>query len=375
MRKIRVAIAGAGLIAVRKHIPAWRYNRDKAEVVAVCDLKVENAQKAAALLKGATAYDDLSRMLAREKPDVIDICTPPQTHAAVAIQAMELGCHALIEKPLALNLADCDAMINAARDHGVKACVIHSALFYPPLIKAQQLVARGAIGAFRGMRIMLSTPTSYMTSQKEHWAHNLPGGVLGETGPHAVYMTLAFVNPIRDVFVYAKKLLNYDWASFDDYRIELIGDQGICSVTLAYATQQWVARVEILGEDGILLADLEGMSLVLYRRRELTPVAIACSLLSESCQTVRNLFRNGIQLATGSLASTHEVIVRGFAESVLRGGELPVTLEAGREAVKALTMIIDRLSQTPKERPELAGQTTISGNVNQPVVREMTPKA
>ncbi|MFN2500332.1 MAG: hypothetical protein ABR557_14730, partial [Pyrinomonadaceae bacterium] len=47
------------------------------------------------------------------------------------------------------------------------------------------------------MRIMLSTPTDYMTSREDHWAHKLPGGVIGESGPHIVYMTLAFINPIR----------------------------------------------------------------------------------------------------------------------------------------------------------------------------------
>ena len=148
----------------------------------------------------------------------------------------------------------------------VKVCVAHSDLFYYPFIEARKLVREGAIGTFRGMRIFLSTPTDYITSKPDHWANKLPGGVFGESGPHIIYMTLAFINPVHKVFVNAMKLMDYPWSPFEDYRIELIGEKAASSVTMNYATKQWMARAEILGEDATLMIDLEAMSLVKYRR-------------------------------------------------------------------------------------------------------------
>src|SRR5439155_20102565 len=99
----------------------------------------------------------------------------------------------------------------------------------------------------------------------------------------------------------------------DDYRIDILGENGISSITLSYATQQWMARVDILGEDGALLLDLEGMNLITYRRRALTPVAIGRSVLRESAQLLGSLFRNGLRSVTGTLHSTHEIIIGRFA--------------------------------------------------------------
>jgi len=116
--------------------------------------------------------------------------------------------------------------------------------------EARKLVREGAIGKFRGLQISLSTPTDYITSRPDHWANKLPGGVFGESGPHVIYMTLAFINPVQKVSVEAKKLMEYPWSPFEDYRIELIGETAISSIKMMYATKQWMARVEIMGEEG-----------------------------------------------------------------------------------------------------------------------------
>jgi predicted dehydrogenase len=84
---------------------------------------------------------------------------------------------------MATSVAECDEIIAAADKANRCVSVAHSDLFYPSFTKAQQMVESGAIGKFRGMRIFLSTPIDYITSKPDHWAHKLPGGVLGETGP------------------------------------------------------------------------------------------------------------------------------------------------------------------------------------------------
>ena len=343
MSTLKAVIVGSGLIAGLKHIPAFKKHKGKVRLVALCDLNREAASKLAAQHGIPQVYDNVEDMLAKEKPDVVDICTPPKTHARVAVQAMRAGCHVLIEKPMAQTLEECDEIVAVARENIVKVCLAHSDLFYYPFIQARELVNRGDIGTFRGMRISLSTPTAYITSKPDHWANKLPGGVIGETGPHIVYMTLAFINPIRDVSVRAMKLMDYPWSPFEDYRIELIGDRALSSVSLSYATKQWMARVEILGEDATLLLDLEAMSLVKYRRERLRPSAIGFSLLSEAGQLLKSLTASGMRYATGSLRTTHDFIIEGFADSIINGTESPVPAEDGRESVRVLNMIVAAL--------------------------------
>ena len=349
MAKLKAVIVGTGLIARKKHIPSFKKHKGKVELVALCDLNQEAAQKLAADFQIPKVYSDLAEMIAKEKPDMVDICTPPQTHVRLAVEAMKAGCNVLIEKPMALTVEECDTIVNVSRECNVKVCVGHSDLFYYPFMEAREQVARGTIGEFRGMRIFLSTPTNYMTSQKDHWAHKLPGGVIGETGPHVVYMTLAFINPVRRVSVDAMKILDFPWSRYDDYRINLVGDHAISSVTLSYATDQWAARLDILGSRGILTLDLEGMYLINNRRPTLKPVPVAMSLLSESGQIVQNLFSKGMRVATGRYDNTHDIIVERFADSLINGTESPVTAEEGREAVRVLNMIVEKLNEAESQ--------------------------
>jgi predicted dehydrogenase len=344
MNTLKAVIIGSGLIAKLKHIPAFHKHRGKVHLAAICDVNIEGAREAAAAFGIPSAYADVGEMLAKEKPDLVDICTPPKTHAKLAIQAIQAGSNVLIEKPMAQSLEECDAIIAAARENNVKVCVAHSDLFYYPFIEARKLVREGAIGTFRGMRIFLSTPTDYITSKPDHWANKLPGGVFGESGPHIVYMTLAFINPVHSISVNAMKLMDYAWSPFEDYRIDLIGEKAASSVTMNYATDQWMARVEILGEDATLMVDLEAMSLVKYRRKELKPVPIGMSILSESGQLLKNLAKNGFRYASGSLRSTHDFIIDGFVDSIINRTDSPVPAEEGRESVRVQNMIVEKLT-------------------------------
>ncbi len=351
MKKLQAVIIGSGLIAKLKHIPAFQRHSGKVHLAAVCDVNLESAQKVAAAHGIPAAYGNIAEMLAKEKPDIVDICTPPKTHAPIAIQAAQSGANLLIEKPMAMSVEECDAIIAAATASNVKVCLAHSDLFYYPFIEARKLVREGVIGEFRGMNIFLSTPTDYITSKPDHWAHKLPGGVIGETGPHIVYMTLAFINPISEVSVHAKKLLNYPWSRFEDYRIVLAGEKAVSSTTLSYASNQWMARVEIIGEKAILLVDLEAMSLVVYRRDKLKPATIGMSVLQECKDLIGSLIKAGGRYATKSLRSTHDFIIEGFADSILNGSEPPVIAAEGRESVRVLGIISKQLDEMSQPKP------------------------
>lgn len=349
---LRAALVGTGLIATQKHLPAWKRVRELANLVALCDTDLQRAQEVAQRFGVPKIYTDLQILLNEERPDILDICTPPQTHALLAQQGLRAGAHVLVEKPMATSTEECDAMIALAEEMDRSICVAHSDLFYPAFTTMRQLVDRGAIGELRGMHIYLSTPVDYITSKPHHWANHLPGGVIGETGPHVVYMTLAFINPIADVQVRATKLLpEYPWSPFEDYRLTLRGERAVSGVTLTYATNQWAAQVHVWGSRGAVQADLQSQGVAHVGRTELTARAVGLSTMLGAAQMTSGMLRAGMRRTVGRLPSTHEVLTRAFCRSVQEGTAPPVTAQEGRESIRVMDAIVSCLEENTPSAP------------------------
>jgi predicted dehydrogenase len=341
---LKAAIIGTGLIAKTKHIPSFKKLKNKMALTAVCDVNLDAARQVAAEFGIPNAYADMNEMLAKEKPDMVDICTPPKTHVSIAVEGMKSKANVFIEKPMALSLEECDQILHAENENGVQVCVGHSDLFYYPFIEARKLVNEGAIGEFRGMRIFLSTPVNYITSKPDHWANKLPGGVIGETGPHIIYMTLAFINPIKNVSIDAMKLLpEYPWSPFEDYRINLIGDKTASSVYLTYTSDQWAANIDIVGSKDIIRIDLEGMYLLRSKRPNLGRITVGKSVISESVAKLSDVVTNGIRVITRNYMTTHDLLLSNFADSINSGSPSPVPASEGRESVRVLGVLTDKL--------------------------------
>lgn len=342
---MRVGIIGSGFIAKQKHLPAWKKVGREAQVVALSDPNVAQAEELARAYGIAGIYKDYRQMLESEQLDVVDICSPPRTHAELAIGSLKAGAHALIEKPMAINTEECDQILAVAQENGRKICVAHSDLFYPSFLKAREIVKQGSIGDFGGMRIFLSTPVDYITSKPDHWAHRLPGGVIGETGPHVIYMALAFINPIQKVRVDARKQLNqFPWSPYEDYRLDLMGENATCSVALTYATNRWAVQLDLWGSEGHLKFDLETQTLVVHGRSDLKPMTLGISAVKEAGQMLGGTLGTSLSYLTGKFENTHERLVREFVESIRSGSPTPVPPEEGREAVRVMDLLVSQLA-------------------------------
>ncbi len=342
---LRAAIVGTGLIATQKHLPAWRRMTPAARMIALCDVDLRRGRQVAAQFDIPRVYTDMRELLATEQPDVVDICTPPKTHADIAIQVLESGAHVLVEKPMAISVDECDAMIDTAETANRQICVAHSDLFYPSFVKMREIVRSGAVGEFRGMHISLSTPVHYITSRPDHWANKLPGGVFGETGPHVVYMTLAFINPILQVQAHGAKLLSeFSWSPFEDYRVILVGKHAVSSVALTYATDQWAAEVSVWGSSGRVVADLESQGVIHTKRSALTPQSVGMSTVTAAAQMTTHMLASGLKRASGRMETTHGVLIREFCRSILEGTSPPVTAQEGRESIRVMDSIVQQLT-------------------------------
>lgn len=147
----RVAIVGFGFMG-RMHYGNWKKMKG-AKVVALCDRDVSQftAPLTFGNIAGADAttdfgdtviYDDFDRMLAEAKPDVISLTLPTTLHVPLTIKALQAGVSVLCEKPMALNAADCDKMIKAAKKapNGAKLMIAQCLRFWPCYAYLKRLV-------------------------------------------------------------------------------------------------------------------------------------------------------------------------------------------------------------------------------------------
>lgn len=349
MNKIKVGIVGCGFVASKWHIPSFQRLKNNTIVQAVCDLNPSLAASIAEKFNVPKSYSNVSEMLQKEGLDIIDICTPPRTHATFAIEAMERNCDVLLEKPMAMTLSECDEMIRISQKNGSKLCVIHNELFRPPMIRARKMVEQGAIGKALGMQWCRLTHREEYLAKENHWIHKLPGGILGETGPHGVYTSLAFLKKIKNVEIAAKSNLKYPWAGFDYFDIILEGEEMISNVVISHASDNYVADVTIFGTEGILKVDMQSMLLMHYQIRETKPISLALSSLKPVRQVVGGVISNAAKMLfsrnTIMQVDGHATEIEQFVDSVLNDKQPPVTGEEGRETIRVLGLLVEKLDQ------------------------------
>lgn len=150
---IQVGIIGMGFMG-GVHLRNWQAV-DRAKVIAVCDANpIANVAKAGNLdfdeeelnLDGIEIYTDAAEMLANENLDAVSIALPTHLHKVISIQCLEAGVHVLCEKPMALSVPDCDAMIAAATQAGKHLMVAHCLRFWPEYVWTKQAVESGKYG-------------------------------------------------------------------------------------------------------------------------------------------------------------------------------------------------------------------------------------
>jgi len=340
---MRVGIIGCGHVS-QAHIP--HIHRLKGvEIVGVCDTSKEKAQEIAHQFGIRHVYQKASDLLEDRRPDVVHILTPPQTHKELSIQAMEAGCHVLVEKPMALNVKEADEMIAASRHHGVTLGICHNYLFEPAVMEAKELVARGAIGKVVAVEIFwgFSHGWNFVRYRKAQWIYDLPGGFFHENAPHIVYLQMEFLKSLKVVFVTAKRMGNDLPLLLDELRVLFDGELGLGSLSISVSTKPYLRFLSIYGTDMTIQVDLTNNTLVRFRRNR---PGKGSKNIDHSLQLLSKTVSNSIQNLWDQRTSGHRILIEKFYKSLLKGTEPPVTGEDGRAVVAVLDQIWAELGRS-----------------------------
>ena len=128
-KKFRIGIIGCGGIC-QTHMEAYSHI-PQAEIVACCDILPERLERMKEKWGIEKGYLDWKDMLKKEKLDAVDICTPNGVHCAPVVDACNMGLHAMVEKPMAMNPAECEKMIAAAKKNNVQLAVGFQYRYHP----------------------------------------------------------------------------------------------------------------------------------------------------------------------------------------------------------------------------------------------------
>lgn len=143
---LKVAIIGTGNISP-SHINAYLANPDRCKIVHLVDIYPEKAEaKAKDFSLDATVHDSHKALLGRDDIDLVSICTPPYTHAEIAIDFLKDNKSVIIEKPMASSLEECDAVLSAAKESKGTLSVIAQNRFRTPIMNLKKTLDTGLIG-------------------------------------------------------------------------------------------------------------------------------------------------------------------------------------------------------------------------------------
>lgn len=188
METIRWGVIGCGDVA-RKRVAAAIRNEPRSRLVAACrrdETRLTEFCDRFQIERSSTRADDL---LADPALDAVYLATPVREHRPHALAAAESGKHVLVEKPMALSVAECDEMIEACRAANVKLGVAYYRRFYPLVQRIEELLAAGEIGTPLAVSAVTSTQIPTEPAEEGSWRivpDQAGGGALMDIGSHRI---------------------------------------------------------------------------------------------------------------------------------------------------------------------------------------------
>jgi predicted dehydrogenase len=256
---LRAAVIGCGTIA-HEHL-AFMARSSRARLVALCDRSVALAQAARDHYVPAPIYTDAAAMLAEERPDVVHVLTPPQTHGLLVRQALAAGAHVICEKPMTGTADETAALLGAAADAGRVLVESRNLLFNDPVIALLETVRAGRLGAIRECDVLLQLDFLAGPFGDENLAGpgvELPAGAVHDFLPHLVYLfqTLTGASEARAVQGRLENLSGNRRAGFDF--LDALIDAGEVRGRLRVATdvEPSAFRVAVRGSQASVETDL-----------------------------------------------------------------------------------------------------------------------
>ena len=322
---VRFGLIGCGRVAPR-HAQSL-IQLPETQIVSVADIREDRARRFSAEY-GAQAYTDYHDMLARPDIDAVTVCVPSGLHAQVAIDVLQAGKHVLVEKPIALNLADADRMIATARKAGLRLGVVLQNRYNSPVQQVRTLIDQGRLGKLYlgSVCVRWYRPQSYY-EDGWHGTLSMDGGALMNQSIHHLDALQWFMGPVASVYAYTATLAHT--MESEDVGVAVVRFRSGALATIEGSTLTWPQNLEgsvaVFGEHGSVKVGGTALSRITLWK-------------------VDGELEREAEILTGQRVDpptvygySHREVIHDFARALLDGRE-PST--PGPEALKSLALVL-----------------------------------
>jgi predicted dehydrogenase/nucleoside-diphosphate-sugar epimerase len=342
----RVGVVGAGYVA-NHHLRALR-DLPCVELVGIFDQDASRAEQMATKYGVAGVYRSLEEMRAA-KPDVIHILTPPASHCALSLAALDMDCHVFVEKPMADSTAECDAMIERARERGRVLSVNHSARFDPVVLQASELVREGACGDILAVHFIRSSDYPPYAGGPLPAPYSQGSYPFRDLGVHGLYLMELFLGPVRRLDVSWSGTGRDPLLALDEWRAQLWADKGTGYMFLSWNTRPIQNELWIQGTRGLIHVDC------FLQTCEVSKTLPGPKQIGFVWNGAANAARrtwmvpwNMVRFATGSLKPSPGIYrgVQDFYHALAANKPVPVSPEEGR---RMIALVCDSVTAADRE--------------------------
>ena len=256
---LRGGIIGLGNVALDVHVPGWA-RRDDVEIVAVSDVARERRPMAARLVPGARWHDSPDSLLASERLDFIDICTPPSSHAGLIERALTSGLHVLCEKPLVCSREDLARVRGLAADTGRVLHTVHNWHHAPIIRQTSALLDRKAVGQITSIvwETLRTAPAAVRDGEGANWRLDPArggGGILTDHGWHVFYLLQTWIREAPTSVSARLETRRHVTPVEDTATVRVTFPSGVADVFLTWAAASRQNRVVLEGTEGRIELD------------------------------------------------------------------------------------------------------------------------
>ena len=335
---LKVAIVGCGKIA-DSHAAQIQRIAD-CEIVGVCDREPLMARQLYERFPIKGHYNDVGRLLAATRPDVVHITAPPASHFELARTCLEHGAHVYVEKPFTLNLGEAECLIALAKERTLKITAGHDDQFSHVARRMRALVRSGYLGDgpfhIESCHCYDLGAPGYATAllrDKQHWVRRLPGKLLHNVISHGIARIAEFLTSdrprvIAHGFVSPRLRSVGETEIIDELRV-IISDEQQTTAYFTFSSQMRPSLHQlrlygsknglILDQDQEILIRLPGKRFKSYAETFVSPVLEARQQLANVFGNLNTFLKRDFQVKSGM-----KFLIESFYRSILRGTPMPL---------------------------------------------------
>ena len=240
-QSLNFILIGCGRIAQRHAEQIKNYGLLKA----VCDIIPEKANVFAQKYQ-CSVYTNINELLSKEKNiDVAVICTPNGLHAAHTIAALYAGIHVLCEKPMAIDVKDCEEMMNAAEKNNRKLFVVKQNRFNPPVIAVKKLIDENKLGKIFSVQLncFWNRENDYY---KDEWrgTKKMDGGILFTQFSHFIDLLYWMFGDVKNISAITQNFAHADSIEFEDTGVAIMQFENGAVCTLHFTINSYKKNME-----------------------------------------------------------------------------------------------------------------------------------